>query len=121
MGFELEDVVNDPDLAEEFTICRSQGGTFGPGGFQDQKTFLPAYGVVSVASDRQIAMLPEADQVNETRVFFNSEPMYTTSENRGAVSDILIWNNTRYRVMSVGKYCNRGGYYMALAVRMQGA
>jgi|HubBroStandDraft_1064217.scaffolds.fasta_scaffold180069_2 hypothetical protein len=121
MSFDLQDVVNSPDLAESYTICRSQGGSFQAGGWSDNKVTIPAWGVVSVASDRQIGAIPEADRVGEIRSFISECPIYTTSETRGAVSDILIWNGTKYRVLSVGRYDNRGGFYSALAVRLKGA
>jgi hypothetical protein len=116
----LLDVVSNPDIAECFTIQRNPG-IFTQGGWQAQEPVtIQAFGVVSVASARQLEMVPEADRVHGARVFHSSTPMYVTSEDLGITSDILIWNGISYRVMSVGPYQNRGGYYEAVAVRMAG-
>jgi hypothetical protein len=116
----LLDVVSNPDICEAFTIQRNPG-VFTAGGWQaGQNVVIQAYGVVSVAQVRQLEMIPEADRVHGARVFHSATPMYVTSEDRGITSDVLVWNGVSYRVMSVGAYPNRGGYYEAVAVRMAG-
>jgi len=116
----LLDVVSNPDICEGFQIQRNPG-VFAAGGWQaGQNVLIQAYGVVSVASARQLEMIPEADRVHGTRVFHSATPMYVTSEDKGITADILIYNGVSYRVMSVGNYANRGGYYEAVAVRMAG-
>lgn len=123
MSFELQDVVNDPDLAEAYTIKRSNGQQT-VGGWVDTKTELSAFGVVTVATEKQLQSLPEADRVRGIRAFFNEFPMYVTSELRkdgtSGTSDILVWEGQSYKVLSVGQYQNRGGFYCALAARMKG-
>ncbi len=120
MPFELQDVVNDYDLADNFTILRSEG-SFVAGGWQDKKTSIPVWGVVTVATDKQLQMIPEADRVTGARMFLCEQPLYTTSEMNSGTSDILVWGNQQYRVLSVGPYENRGGYYCAIASRMSGS
>lgn len=119
----LIDAVSNADIAEPFTIKRSTG-SFAAGGWQSSNTALPAYGVVSVAQDTYLEMVPEADRVHGARVFVSTTPMYVTSDERldqtAGTSDILIWNIQKYRVHSVGNYINRGFYY-AVATRMRGA
>lgn len=124
MAFELQDVTNDPDLAESFTISRSSG-SFSVGGWTDSKSIIAAWGVVSVSSNRELDMIPEADRVHGARTFHCQFPMYTTAEQRidgtTGTSDILIWEGTKYRVLLVGDYRNRGGYYFAIGQRMTGS
>jgi hypothetical protein len=116
----LLDVVNNPDLAENFQIQRNPGAP-GAGGWQaGEPVVIQAYGVVSVAQPKQLEMIPEADRVHEMRVFHSSQPMYVTSEDYQITSDVLVWNGVSYRVLSVGNYPNRGGYYEAVAARMAG-
>lgn len=123
MAFDLQDVVNDPDLAEPFTITRSSG-QFAAGGWTSASTTIQAFGVVTVAGAKQLDMIPEADRVHGSRVFICEQPMYVTSETRqdgqSGTSDILVWNDVKYRVHSVGNYNNRGGFYFAVATRMAG-
>lgn len=123
MAFELQDVTNDPDLAESFVIQRSTG-QFVAGGYSDTKTDIQTFGVVTVATEKQLASLPEADRVHGVRAFFTQFPMYVTNEQRSdgtsGTSDILVWQNQSYRILSVGQFQNRGGFYCALASRMKG-
>jgi hypothetical protein len=124
MAFELEDVVNDPDLAEVYTVNRSTG-VFAAGGWQSSTTVLQFWGVVTVADSKQLDMIPEADRVRGARMFFSQAPLYVTSELRkdgtSGTSDEIVYGNAKYRVLSVGQYPNRGGYYCAIAQRMQGS
>jgi hypothetical protein len=120
MSFELQDVCNDPDMGEPFTIQR-QPGTFGPTGWQTSTPQeIQAFGVVTVANNKALQMVPEADRVNAERMFISECPMHVTSEDNSSTSDILVWNGINYRVMAVGQYQNRGGYYCAVATRMLG-
>lgn len=120
MSFELQDVVNDPDLAEPFIIERSSGGQFVSGGWSEDTTEISVFGVVTVATEKQLESLPEADRVHGIRAFFLQCPIYVTSEERGGTSDILVWNGVNYRVLQVAQFQNRGGFYCALAARMTG-
>ena len=124
MAFELQDVVNDPDLAESFDILRSSG-TFAAGGWQAATVQLPAWGVVTVATDKQLEALPEGDRVHGARLFITEQPLYVTGADRqdgtAGTSDVLLWHNQKYRIVSVGPYENRGGFYSAVAVRMSGS
>jgi hypothetical protein len=116
---ELGDVVNNPDIAENFQILRNPG-VYAQGGWQGstQQSFS-VYGTVSLASQKEIQMLPDADHVTEARIFHSSTPMYVTSEDKGITSDILVWKNINYRVARELPYGVRG-YYGAIAVRMAG-
>lgn len=120
MGFELQDVINDPDLAEGFTILRNPGKPGAGGWVAGAPQQIPAWGVVSVASNKEIQMLPEADRVSEVRTFHTQTALYVTSEALGLTADILVWNGVQYRAMVVAEYPNRGGYYEAIAVRIGG-
>jgi hypothetical protein len=115
----LPDTVNNADIAEAFSILRNPG-QFGQGGWQASgQQQLTAYGTVSLASQKEIAMLPEADRITEARIFHSSTPMYVTSEDYAITADILIWRGVQYRAMRQLDYSQRG-YYGVIAVRMAG-
>ena len=117
----LDEVVNDPDLAEEFTINRSTGGAFVAGGWEDVKTVLTGYGVVGVASAEDLEMVPEGDRVTGMMMFHSTQQLYETHvSGTPGISDVLTWNGFDYRVVVVRPYPNRG-YWSALAARMKGA
>jgi hypothetical protein len=119
VAFELQEVTDDPDLAEPFTISR-QTGVFAEGGWQTTPQDIQVFGVVTVATQKELQMIPEGDRVSGARMFFCSQAMYVTNEENGITSDILIWNTHKYRVAAVGQFQNRGGFYYAIAQRMAG-
>jgi hypothetical protein len=116
----LQDVVNNPDLAEPFTILRITGQQGTGGWLAGTPQSISVYGTVSIASARELEMIPEADRVHEVRVFHSSTQMYGTSENRSGTSDILVWRGIQYRVLKNPNYSQRG-FWEAFATRMQGS
>lgn len=125
----LTEVVNDPDIAEHFTILRSSGGFFGPGGWvEPPPQSISMYGVISQASMPELESLPEADRVHDTVVINCELPMFITRvANTGTMgtpgagtSDIVIYQGEKYRIMKVSNYAARG-YWWAIATRMLGA
>jgi hypothetical protein len=121
---DLSFAVNDPLTAESFQIQRSNGGYYGAGGWSDKFTTLNLYGRITLATAREIEALPEADRTHESIVVHCELPMYVTrlSANDGgpATSDIAIYHNQQYRIVSTNNYASRG-YWWAIAVRMMGA
>lgn len=116
---DLSDVVSDPDMAETFTILRSKGG-FVSGGWEDSRSSIAGYGVVSVAEQKDLNMLPEGTQVSEARVFHSIQNMILINETNLNLSDILVWNGVKYLAHKSADYSNFG-YYRAIAVRMEGS
>jgi hypothetical protein len=122
--FTLQDVINDEDLAEEWTVLRSSGQQ-AAGGWQSSTTAIPFWGVTSVDEATLIEMVPDADRVHGMRLFISECRMYVTSEQRedgtSGTSDVIVWHGQKYRVRSVGDYSDRGGFWFAIADRMSGA
>jgi len=132
---DLSFVVDDGVLSESYTIQRSTG-LFKLGGWVTDSNNVPGYGVVSVANEEDLLMVPEADRVTGAMVFHSQQriyetqlddgygnPNYGSGEGYGAttqrVSDILIWGFQRWRVLHVSPYLNRN-YWKAIAVRLAG-
>jgi hypothetical protein len=118
----VADVVNDPDVAQSFTILRDSGGAYVNGVWTPgAPTTIPAYGPIRPATDRDIESLPEGDRIKEVKTFWSSQPMYGTRATAGVgrSSDILTWLGLLYRVMSVAQSQDYG-FYRAVAVRMKG-
>lgn len=115
----LQDSVSNPDIAEPFTILRNMG-VFGEGGWvASTPEVITVYGTVSVAGQRELQVLPEADRSNESRVFHSVTPMFVTDGDRSGTSDILVWRGENYRVLAVRNYDQRG-YWAAIGVRTLG-
>lgn len=131
---DVGDIVNDPDLAQAFTIERSTG-QFVLGGWKTTAVLVPAYGCITVASPEDLEMVPEGDRLSGAMLFHTSSPLYITELEGGAgqqgwgkggfgvttqqVSDVVVWRGQRYRVVHLSPYQDYG-YYRAVAVRMAG-
>jgi hypothetical protein len=120
MPFGLEDIVNDPDLGDEFVIHRITGH-FGAGGWiASPPQVIPAIGVVTVASDKDLSQVPEGDRVRGAMAFLCTQPIYLSSESGKNISDELLWSGELYRVASVAPWTSFG-FCKAIAVRKEGA
>jgi hypothetical protein len=132
----LSRVVANPIMAEAYTIQRSIG-TFKLGGWSRTWVSVPGYGVISVAKDQDLQMIPEGDRVGGAIVVHSVDRIYiTSSEGEGYseqafgtsgysgsetefISDQIVWQLNRYRILHVGPYPNRG-YWKGIGVRMRG-
>ena len=117
---DVSELMNDPDLCQSFSILRGFGGSFTGGVWAQNVTNVLGYGVISVATPDDLLQLADADRVTGMMVFHSAQPMYETSENREATSDILVWRGENYRVKNVFIYADYG-FWKAFAVRMQGS
>jgi hypothetical protein len=131
---DLSFVVDDGVLSDFYTVMRSTG-TFQLGGWVTTPTNIQGYGVVSVANNEDLEMIPEGDRVTGAMVFHSQQRIYLTQLDAGygqsdygespfgvgiqRVSDILVWNFQQWRVLHVGPYPNRN-YWKAIAVRLAG-
>lgn len=107
-------------LAESYTIKRSTG-SFQIGGWTTTSSDIPGWGVVSVASDDDLQIVPEGDRVTGMMVFHSVDEIFETmlEGSTQRVSDVMVWNNMTWRVIKVWPYPNRG-YWKAVASRLSG-
>lgn len=75
----VAEVITDPDMIapQPFTILRSTG-QFVLGGFQTVVTSIQLFGPVHQATDRELKMLPQGDQISSVRSFWSLQPLYET-------------------------------------------
>lgn len=116
---DLSEVVNNPDMAQDFTLLRSSG-SWQNGIWISVPASQLCHGVVSVATPRDLDMIPEGDRVTGAMVFHSSVPLYGTwvdPQGMQHSSDILMWNGNQFRVLTVSQYLDYG-YYRAVATRL---
>jgi hypothetical protein len=118
--FNVSDIVGDPDLAESFTIFRILGSFVSGVWTANAPMQIPARGVVGVATDLDLQMVPEGDRVTGSMVFYTQTPIQVTSETGSNVSDQIQWNGAMYRIQAIGPWVSFG-FYKAIGVRMQGS
>jgi hypothetical protein len=124
MPFSLEEVVNDEELGNCFTIYRSSGH-FGAGGWiEDSVTQITAFGTVAVGDEQAIKAFPEGDRITGAVVLFTETPIYPTlatqPPNGGPIlADKILWLGQMYRVHAIQPWRNFC-YSGALLQRMTG-
>jgi hypothetical protein len=120
---DVSEVVNAEEFAQPFGILRGSG-VWNNGVWISQAAPLQGYGVVTVASDTDLEMIPEGDVVKGAMVFHSQAPIFTTNDfegnGAGGSSDILTWRGRQWRVMTVSEQADYG-YYRAIAVRLNAA
>ena|ERR1022692_3557469 len=117
----LDEVSNDIDIGQCFSVERQNPGSYIAGGWQaGPLQTLTLYGVIGVADARALRMFPEGDRVEGTEIVICNQPLYATSESLEITSDIVIWHGLKYRVKSVAQW-DDFGYHGALVTRMKGS
>lgn len=110
-------VNSSPALTQPFTVKRNTG-QFGPGGYlANDPTIIPCWGTVSVATDKELAMVPEGDRVTEAMVFHSTTQFLVT--NPSGTSDVITWHGVDYRILFISDYSMTGSW-KAIAVRKSG-
>jgi hypothetical protein len=123
MPLDLSMVAAAPDLSSNFTVLRSNGGQWVNGIWVDSFTAIPMYGPVSIASPKDLEMIPEGDRPSSAMVFWTTQIVYETQgptagvHGKGISSDMMQWNNLNYRILQVAER-PMNGYYRAVATRM---
>ena len=101
----LATVIHSPMLSQGITIKRSSGiwedGEFVSDGIPPSTLHLR--GIVTVASARDLSMVPEGDRQSGAMKVLTTERLYVTGEINDAsnFSDILVWRGEEYRNYSV--------------------
>lgn len=102
----VKQVILSPKFRQVYTVTRTKG-------------HFDISGVITVASAKEVNMIPEGDRINGAMVFYSLVPLHTTTNNPNAISDIIEWQNNKYKIMQVNPWIDYG-YYQAVAVRMEG-
>lgn len=114
----VPEIVNDPDMgAQNFTVLRFLNGAFTTDGFTETPTTIAMFGTIQPAAPENLRQVPEADRVEGMEAVWCTEQLYRT--NQSGTSDVIIWNSTQYRIISVDPWKD-GGYWLAIAARLGG-
>lgn len=113
----LQDIINDPDFIDTFTVYR-KSGEFVLGGYDQTETTISMMGTIITADAETLAQVPEGDRVVNAKSFYSILPIYRT--NTEGTSDEIEWRSERYRVLQVFDRSFNGGYYKAVCARMAG-
>jgi hypothetical protein len=107
-------------FSQPFVIQRASAGTFVAGGYQQGEQNIPAYGAITVAKERDLKQVPEADRVEGSMLFLSVTEIKLTHGGTGAgTSDLIVWRGDIYRIAKVWPYADYG-FWRALGVRTSG-
>ena len=119
----LEDIVNDPDFAEPFSIERSSGA-FVMGVYEQTQNIVKAYGVVTPSNPEEMQQVAEGDRLLGSITVKSSTQFLLSQTTAGGgqenVADVIDWNNDRYRVVYLWPWQDFG-YYKCIANRIASA
>jgi hypothetical protein len=94
------------------------------GGITQAAVSIPALGAVTVAKERDLVQVPEADRVTGAMLFISVTEMRVTRLGAAgagsATSDTIVWRGDTYRLAKLWPYADYG-FYRALGVRVGGA
>lgn len=119
----IEELITDPDFAQQYYIYRKSGGQWIEGNFVQSEIRLSYEGFVGAATSRDINQVAEADRVTGMVVFYSTpdKMIYTTRKNDSegtGTSDEILWHNERYKVINAFDYQDYG-FVKAIGVRKE--
>lgn len=100
----ISEMMYDPDFTQVFTVLRNSG-SWQNGRWIEQETEIKMQGVITVAGDMDLQMLPEADRLSGVIAVRVAPPymLYTTQDTHKhkGTSDIIIWRCVKYNVTKI--------------------
>ena len=106
------DILQDPELATEFILTRSQETVNDKGRAEFTNTDTPVTGVILPATAKQIERLPEERRSSETLAVYS--PKLLTEGGETLAADVIAWGGDTYEVQSVKDYMQLAGFCEAL-------
>lgn len=113
------ELICDPDFCTEFIIRRKIPGKW-RGGRQVQEMYsVPVVGLVTVASGKDMEMLPEGDRVHGLKTFYTDAEHELRVSTDETLSDTCEYKGQEYRLLQVYDYSDFG-FYKAIGTRIGG-
>jgi hypothetical protein len=109
--------------SQEFLVIRSQGSFVGGRWTEGTPLQITMRGIVTVMSERELAQIPEGDQIKGAMKFCSKDPIYATHKDgttTSGISDQIVWQGERYKIFQVAPWVDYG-FYQAAGERIKGA
>ncbi len=117
----VEEIIDDVDFAQRFTILRSEGEFVDGVWTELEVDEISVSGVIVPTSPRDLNRLPEGDRVSAAVSFYSKKELRVTrTGNTPGTSDMIRWKGDCYKLVGVfpwGDY----GYWMGIGERTRGA
>jgi hypothetical protein len=105
--------------AQQVKITRSSGKWVDGEFALNKPSTLYLYGIVTVASPKDLEQVPEGDRVKGGIKFLCTERLMQTDGTRPGFGDTLSWRGATYKVATVSPDIDYG-FYRAICVRLEG-
>lgn len=117
---DVSELVDDPDFAEPggITVTR-KAGTFVSGRFTPADTVVNATGTIQPMESKEIAQLPQADQIVGAIKLWSKTELLTARANPDGLADEVVWNGQNWKIWTVRNF-GANGHYAYTAVRLSG-
>jgi hypothetical protein len=115
---DTSELMSDSDFCENFSVLRTTGGQFGPGGYIPVITAITLLGAVQMADAVSIEQIPEGDRQNGARLFWSAVQLYETNEE--GLSDVIVYHSFHWKVVKVWDR-SANGFWKAFAVQLEAA
>lgn len=116
-------VMSDPRLAQRFTVYRSTGSFINGRWTESTPVEIEMIGIITVMSQKEVDMQPEADRIKGAMVFRSKDPLYVTrtgEDETEGTSDKILWRGNYYKLFQIGEYQDYG-HYRAVGERIKGS
>lgn len=90
----------DSDTGEKILVERETAGQYVDGLYvPGAVTTFKNFASVQPASDEEIQQLPEGERNKLIFKFIAKRPIRTTEDRKGQIADVILYDNTRWRVI----------------------
>lgn len=119
MGFDVSDIITDPDFSTTFQVLRVTGAFNADGIYVSGEATLEREGIVLPAKLDQLKVLPEGERNEESLAVYCVEDILMADQ-QNQLSDIVVYKGGFYRV-AFTKYYDQCTLWYALCVRFRRA
>ncbi len=116
---DVNDVITDPDFAQDFTVVRFVRTVSAQGLTIDSPGLFATYGVILPLSGAQLAMLPEAERVGSYITVIT--PFKLVALSATTAPDHVQWHGQDYLIRSVNDWTDWGQGFVSAIGQLTGA
>lgn len=97
----VRELITDPDFCQKIKVTRTKAEIYNYVPRQTQTSFFVT-GIITIADDKDLQMLPQADRLSGAINVFTEQELYVThynsEENQAYISDIIDFEGETYKV-----------------------
>ena len=116
----LSRVVHSPRMSQKITILRRTGSWVDGTWVQsDKPDTLTMRGIVTMASAKDLQMVPEGDRLTGAVRILTTQQIFITDGTGHNTTDMVLWRGARYRIVTVTPDVDYG-FWRSVGTRLDG-